>query len=187
MELDCVPKALYFRPKEERQVVYDAFIAKGQFFGIQYSNSSRATCRGCGKTIQKGELRMKHIVCSTRCFNPKAKKPAGYQDVCGCWHAKCFCDGQSAHPEWFSWTHNKCEWKPSLAVDRFAGFAKLKSEDQEYLRKCLGSSAGITEAPISAVTKPKPPKRRQVSKQRNLRPRREKSSKKLHLREHQSA
>lgn len=55
----------------ERAEIYKTFTELGQHFCVEISPSSRSMCRGCRGVVKKGDIRFRHVVCSSKCFNEK--------------------------------------------------------------------------------------------------------------------
>jgi hypothetical protein len=110
--------------KEERQAKYDQYRKKGLFFGAEISPSSRAKCKGCKKTISVGDVRFRHIVCSSAVCCRGG-------DSCGRWHTTCFRSAQTATPAIF--VHTNAEWVPVTSLAQIAGVDLLPEVHRERL------------------------------------------------------
>eukprot|EP00474_Spongospora_subterranea_P012076 CRZ12534.1 hypothetical protein [Spongospora subterranea] len=144
MDLESLP-SLISLDKEQRHAVYDQYRKKGQIFGVEYSTSSRANCRLCGKKILKKEVRIRHIVCGQQCFS---HKKSGKMDTCGRWHLSCFFKAQQQHPEWFTATNPS--WEKVTTVSQLAGATKLRPDDQDKVQKAIESVIQDQETPANS-------------------------------------
>lgn len=115
--------------KDDRQLCYKQLSSRGQFYTVEASPSNRAKCKACSITIQKSELRLRHVNCSTRCCR-------GGIDTCGLFHLACFTRNQIESPEIFIYTNP--DWKPVTSINHLHGFSLLPAVDQGKVVETLG-------------------------------------------------
>jgi hypothetical protein len=121
--------------KSERNNKYKAYSELGQFFGIECSPSSRSKCKGCKKLIEISTLRMRHVVCGSKCCNEKLTR---HKDSCGSWHLLCMLSSQVTEPERFLWTNRN--WEELKSVDKIAGYSLLTKIDQDKVKTIIESN-----------------------------------------------
>ncbi|XP_065202113.1 poly [ADP-ribose] polymerase [Planococcus citri] len=111
-------------------------------FSIEYSKSSRATCRGCEDKIVKEEIRV-----SKKDFDSDEGRRYGGIDL---WH----------HLECFSKVRQELEFWDS--GPKLPGYKTLKKEDQDKVKKMLPQMEPIKvkkeESDVDGVEPPKKPK-----------------------------
>ena len=137
LDLESLPKLSTFS-KSLRNTIYNEYLKKKQFFGIEYTSTrGRANCRGCCKFIKPGELRVRHIVCGNKCYKINTRKKdkdlKKIQDVCGRWHLNCLLKYQDKYPTWFKFTNS--QWNKITEPEMFAGFTKLNEEDRKKIKQ----------------------------------------------------
>ena len=117
--------------------MFEKYRTLGQFFCVE-ENPSRGKpsyCRVCSMMIGKGEIRLRHLVCSSQCFKDQGKHKAMI-DSCGRYHIQCLLNSQTEKLENF--TNTNPEFTPITSTRQLAGFDELSPNLQAQVIVKLG-------------------------------------------------
>ncbi|KAJ1556331.1 hypothetical protein HK405_001635 [Cladochytrium tenue] len=131
-DLTDSPRNFLSLPAAARRDLAAARAARGVFFAVEPSLSSRSRCKGCRRPIEAGALRFWHVVC---CRNCCAEKRTGVRDACGRWHVGCLLEAQAASQDPFV----QCSpgWRPIQSTSQLVGFGNLSEAQQDAIREAL--------------------------------------------------
>jgi len=125
--------------KHERMQLYELLSSKGMFYGVERGNTKgkQSACKGCNALMAKGgNLRFRHLVCSTKCAAPKINN-----DTCGRWHPECLVAMQESDLDRFVLTNPG--FKPIKESWQLAGFEDLTPVEQELILRVLDGKTGV--------------------------------------------
>lgn len=117
-------------------LVFEKYRKLEQFWCIEVNpaRGKPTICRHCNGQVGKGELRIRHLVCTNKCNQDQGHRSP--IDACGKYHIRCFLNLQVEKTELFTNTNE--EFTLIQSTRQIAGFDELTVAQKTILIDAIG-------------------------------------------------